>query len=134
MAAASFTGMHLVLHPVFYVTLSTAATLAGQPPGLLDQRGARMLLVKGRLKPGVSIEQAHQEANIIAAELERRLPRHQSRPSASWCNPTSRPEIEERGPSAPGAFMLMTLAAVVLLVACANVAGLLISRAPGADA
>jgi predicted permease len=38
--------------------------------------------------------------------------------------------LDERGPSAPGAFMLLATAFVVLLVACANVAGLLISRAP----
>ena len=128
-APASFTGMHLVLHPVYYVTLATAATLAGQPPGLLDQRGARMLLVKGRLKPGVSIEQAHQEANIIAAELERTYP-DTNRAFGFLVRSDFQARIEERGPSAPGAFMLMTLAVVVLLVACANVAGLLISRAP----
>ena len=128
-APASFTGMHLVLHPVYYVTLATAATLAGQPPGLLDQRDARMVLVKGRLKPGVSIEQAHQEANIIAAELERAYP-DTNRAFGFLVRSDFQARIEERGPSAPGAFMLMTLAAVVLLVACANVAGLLISRAP----
>jgi hypothetical protein len=38
--------------------------------------------------------------------------------------------MEERGPSAPGAIMLITLAVVVLLVACANVAGLLIAVPP----
>ncbi len=128
-APASFTGMHLVLHPAYYVTLATTATLAGQPPGLLDQRDARMLLVKGRLKPGVSIEQAHQEANIIAAELERAHP-DTNRAFGFLARSDFQARIEERGPSAPGAFMLMTLAVVVLLVACANVAGLLISRAP----
>ena len=128
-APATFTGMHLVLHPVYYVTLATAATLAGQPPGQLDQRDARMLLVKGRLKPGVSIEQAHQEANIIAAELERAYP-DTNRAFGFLARSDFQARLEERGPSAPGAFMLITLAFVVLLVACANVAGLLISRAP----
>ena len=38
--------------------------------------------------------------------------------------------LEERGPMAPSAFLLMTLALAVLLVACANVSGLLLSRSP----
>ena len=42
--------------------------------------------------------------------------------------------LEERGPSAPSAFMLLTLAFVVLLVACANVAGLLDEPRTGARA
>ena len=129
-APASFTGMHLVLHPGYYVPLAMTATLAGQPPGgLLDQRGARSVIVKGRLKPGVSIEQAHQEANIIAAQLARAYP-DTNRAFGFLVQSDFQARLEERGPSAPGAFMLMTLAVVVLLVACANVAGLLISRAP----
>jgi predicted permease len=127
---ASFTGMHLVLHPAYYVPLALAATLAGTPPGMLDLREWRSVAVKGRLAPGVSIEQAQQEVDIISAELARAYP-NSNRGFGFLMQTDFRARIEERGPSAPGAVMLLTLAVVVLLVACANVAGLLISRAPG---
>jgi putative ABC transport system permease protein len=124
----SFTGMQLVLHPAYYVPLAMAATFPSTPP-YLEQRNVRSVLVKGRLVPDVSIEQAHQEANIIAAELERQYP-DTNRGFRFLVRSDFRARLEERGPSAPGAFMLISLAVVVLLVACANVAGLLISRAP----
>ena len=129
-APASFTGMYLVLHPAY---LRDAGDDRHCWPAALrdvrDNRGIRSVLVKGRLKPGVSIEQAHEEANIIAAELERTYP-DTNRGFGFLVRSDFRARIEERGPSAPGAAMLLTLAVVVLLVACANVAGLLISRAP----
>ena len=128
-APASFTGTYLVLHPAFYVPLAMTDLLAGSPPDVRDNRGIRSVLVKGRLKPGVSIAQAHEEANIIAAELERTYP-ETNRGFRFLVRSDFRARVEERGPSAPGAAMLLTLAVVVLLVACANVAGLLISRAP----
>jgi predicted permease len=128
-APESFTGMNLVLHPVFYVPLAMTDLLAGSLPGVRDNRGIRSVVVKGRLKDGVSIAQAHEEANIIAAELERAYP-ETNRGFRFLVRSDFAARIEERGPSAPGAAMLITLAVVVLLVACANVAGLLVSRAP----
>jgi predicted permease len=128
-APASFNGTYLVLHPAFYVPLAMTDLLAGSPPNVRDSRGIRSVLVKGRLKPGVSIEQANDEANIIAADLERMYP-ETNRGFRYLVRSDFRARVEERGPSAPGAAMLLTLAVVVLLVACANVAGLLVSRAP----
>ena len=128
-APASFTGMYLVLHPAYYVPLAMTDLLAGSPPNVRDNRAVRSVLVKGRLKPGVTIAQAHEEANIIARELERAYP-ETNRGFGFVVRSDFRARLEERGPSAPGAAMLITLAVVVLLVACANVAGLLISRAP----
>ena len=128
-APASFTGTYLVLHPAYYVPLAMTDLLAGTPVAARDQRSIRSVLVKGRLKPGVSIAQAHEEANIIAADLERTYP-ETNRGFGFLVRSDFAARIEERGPSAPGAMMLLTLAVVVLLVACANVAGLLVSRAP----
>jgi macrolide transport system ATP-binding/permease protein len=125
----SFTGMHLVLHPIYYLPLAMAPALTGATPGLLDARGVRSVTVRGRLVPGVSLEQAQQEVAVIAADLERTYP-DTNKGFQFLVRSDFRARMEERGPSAPGAFMLITLAVVVLLVACANVAGLLISRAP----
>ena len=43
-------------------------------PGEIANRQFRPLIVDGRLKPGVTVEQAQQEMNIIAADLARQFP------------------------------------------------------------
>jgi predicted permease len=128
-APASFTGMHLVLPPHFYVPMAMTPSLAGESPRALEQRQARAIDVRGLLKPGVSVEQATQEAALIAAGLEKAFP-DTNRNIGMMVKTALDARLEERGPSAPSVFTLMTLALVVLLVACANVAGLLLSRAP----
>jgi len=131
-APASFDGMHLALHPVFYVPLAITPALPGSLPNALERRDLRGLTVKARLKDDVSLDQARQEARLIASGLERTYP-ETNRNYGMLVRSDFDARLEERGPSAPSAFMLMTLAFVVLLVACANVAGLLISRAPARE-
>jgi predicted permease len=128
-APASFSGMHLALPPTFYIPLAMSTSLPGAPPRLLEQRNARFLSVRGRLRPGVSLEQARQEVSAIAGGLEQAHP-DTNRNYGLLVKTAFEARLEERGPSAPSSFMLLTLAFVVLLVACANVAGLLMSRAP----
>jgi len=128
-APASFSGMHLALPPAFYIPIAMSSLLAGSPPDLLERRNVRILNVRGRLKPGVSLEQARQEVAAIAGGLEQTYP-DTNRNYGLFVKTAFDARLEERGPSAPTSFMLLTLAFVVLLVACANVAGLLMSRAP----
>jgi ABC-type antimicrobial peptide transport system permease subunit len=128
-APASFTGMHLALPPAFYIPIAMTPSLPGAPPKLLELRNVRGLGVRGRLKSGVSIEQARQEVAAIARGLEQTYP-DTNRNYGLLVKTAFEARLEERGPSAPSSFMLLTLAFVVLLVACGNVAGLLTSRAP----
>jgi predicted permease len=132
-APESFTGMHLVLPPAFIIPIAMQSKMAGAPPStLVDQRNFRYLDVRGRLKPGVSLEQARQEVASIARGLEQTYP-DTNRNFGMLVKTAFQARLDERGPSAPSAFMLMTLAFAVLLVACANVAGLLMSRAPARE-
>jgi predicted permease len=132
-APQSFTGMQLVLPPAFIIPIAMQSKLAGAPPAtLFDQRNFRYLEVRGRLKPGVSLEQARQEVASIARGLEQAYP-DTNRNFGMLIRTAFEARLDERGPSAPSAFMLMTLAFAVLLVACANVAGLLMSRAPARE-
>jgi predicted permease len=131
-APASFSGMHLALPPTFYIPIAMTPSLPGAPPRLLELRNLRGLGVRGRLKPGVSLEQARQEVGAIARGLERTYP-DTNRNYGMIVKTAFEARLEERGPSAPSSFMLLTLAFVVLLVACANVAGLLMSRAPARE-
>jgi predicted permease len=128
-APASFDGMHLALPPAYYVPIAISPSLDRSPVDVLRQRDRRGLDVRGRLKPGVSVEQAREETALIARGLEQAYP-DTNRNYGMVVRSAFNARLDERGPSAPSAFMLLTLAMVVLLVACANVAGLLMSRAP----
>jgi len=128
-APEGFEGMNVALHPAYYIPHVMTAAMPGAIPGALDRRDFRGLTVKGRLKPGVSLAQAREETRLIAANLEQTHP-DTNRGYGLTVKSDFDARLEERGPAAPGAFMLLTLAFVVLLVACANVAGLLMSRGP----
>ena len=125
-----FTGPDQFVMPAFYVPLAMLPRLVPEPAGNpLERREARNLSVKGRLKPGVSVEQASEEVRIIASNLEQRYPAtNRNRGMAVRTEFGAR--VNARPQLAVMAATLIALAIVVLLVACANVAGLLTSRAP----
>ena len=132
-APQTFTGMHLVLPPAFIIPIAMSSRLAGAPPATLtEQRSFRYLEVRGRIKSGVSLEQARQEVASIARGLEQTYP-DTNRNYGMLVKTAFDARIDERGGAAPTAMMLLTLAFAVLLVACANVAGLLMSRAPARE-
>lgn len=128
-APADFDGMHLVLPPAFYVPLTMGPAIVGATPDTLEQRDRRSLEVRGRLRPGVSFRQAQQEVGLLAASLEQAYP-DTNRGYGMLLKTQFDARLDERGRSAPSAFLLLALALVVLLVACANVSGLLLSRSP----
>jgi predicted permease len=128
-APADFSGMRLALPPAYYIPLAMIVALPGYQPDFLDRRNTRFLDVRARLRSGVSLEQAQAETTLTAQALEQAYP-DTNRNYGMLVRTAFQARIDERGPSAPGAFMLLSVAVVVLLVACANVAGLLISRAP----
>jgi predicted permease len=129
-APAGFTGLELVLPGAFYVPLAMmpAFTPPGQPDGLA-QREIRMVNVKARLKPGVSVAQARAEVGQLGVALQQKYPAVNQRQQLIVRTHLESRRVE-RGPAAVAVAMLLVLAVTVLLVACANVAGLLTSRAP----
>jgi predicted permease len=129
-APAEFTGLNGFLRTDFFVPLMMSPQLLTDPKAAsLEARDARNLTLKGRLAPGVSQARAQAEVATIGAALERAYP--ETNKNRRW---NVRSELQARiAQSPPDAMlvaMLATLALAVLLVACANVAGLLTSRAP----
>jgi putative ABC transport system permease protein len=94
-----------------------------------NRRGNHFLNVIGRLKPGVTIEQAQSEmARLMQTWKDEKRSPHLINPKTH--PPLFVPLHEEVVSSArPSVLMLMGAVALVLLIACANVANLLLARA-----
>ncbi len=88
-------------------------------------RGAHFLAAIGRLKPGVSIEQAAAEMKTISERLGTQYPDNSANESAD----TVLLHDQIVGPIRPMLWTLLASVVVVVLIACANVANLLLVRA-----
>jgi predicted permease len=129
-APSEFTGLDQYVRSDFFVPLMMSPRLISDPKARsLEARDARHLSIKGRLRPGVTQAAAQAELTTIAADLERAYPdTNKNRRLAVRTELQAR--MAEDPPDATLIAMLSTLALAVLFVACANVAGLLTSRAP----
>jgi predicted permease len=90
-----------------------------------SNRGNHFLQVVGRLAPGVSLEQALADLKGVAASLEQAYPGEQANRTVAMM--PLRTSIA--GAVRPALVTLMVSVAFVLLIACANVANLLLARA-----
>ena len=95
--------------------------------GNYQDRTDTYLYGMGRLKPGVALEQARAEMQVIAAQLERQYPKDNERIGATVTD--LRAELSRQ--SRMLLFALTGAALCVLLIACANLANLLLARALG---
>src|SRR5262249_51183953 len=83
---------------------------------------------QGRLKPGVAARQAEAELKAIAAQLAREFPR-ENEGMAVGLSPVGLLGSWMRGPILGYSSVLMAVVGLVLLLACANLANLLLARA-----
>ena len=125
-APRGFQGTTLLRSDLWLPISMTAQAIPRNPSGLIS-RGAVWLVMGGRLKDGVSIEQTQSEMTAIAAGLVREFPDDYR----------DKGIVVARSALVPGrvniiaGFMglLMVIVGLVLLIACVNVAGMMLARA-----
>ena len=119
-----------VMPPDFRFTDEHANYLAPIVLNHFQLRGSvRFFTVAARLKPGVTIQQAQSEMNSLCAQLAREFPRHDTAQGQPW---TARVQPIRKalfGFINRPLMLLQGAVLFVLLIACANVAALLLARA-----
>src|SRR5882762_2792490 len=110
--------------PELWTTMSMLRESSDGSPPMTEQRGNDFLQCIARLKPNVSIKQAQANIDTIAAALRQQYPDSNANVGAKIL-----PEVNAMIGSAHSALlMLCAMAACVLVVACVNVANLLLAR------
>jgi len=130
-APPGFQGINTLGGPDLWVPLAMhAQVVSGIFADNWEERRALTFNVVGRLKPGVTMSQGEGELRTIAARLEKQYPTPNAGRSITLlplAQTTVNPNIRRLFVVAGG--LLMTIVGIVLLIACANVANLLLARA-----
>jgi predicted permease len=130
-APQSFTGIDHDVKPSFYIPIAMyTAVQNGAEPDVLMRRNARIFTVKGRLADGAAMNEARQEMQQLASSLAQTYPDTNRNRDLLVKTEFEAYRDVPGGGDTNLVVMLMTLALLVLAIACANVAGLLASRAP----
>ncbi len=104
--------------------------LSGQIKALENNRRFRWLSIAGRLKPGVTVQQAEAAMKTIAAGLEKEYPRdNKGRTVVLFPLNESALGINQRRQFSLAGGILMGVVGLVLLIACVNLANLLLAQA-----
>ena len=129
-APKGFHGVFSFMETQGYLPMSMALVGSEFSKSMLTDRAAGPLLVLARLKPGVSLAKAQSLLGVIARRLSGEHPK--SDPSLSlsaYPQTLARPSPMLHNPIIGVAAFFLALAALVLVLACVNVANLLLARA-----
>jgi putative ABC transport system permease protein len=129
-APKGFGGVFAIFEMDAYLPLNMGPGFGQGPNGFGYYRGVRMLRALGRLNPGVSLAQAQSSFDVAASHLAEQYPADDKGVTVRVI-PEKRarpvPDVSNIVPLVAGSFL--ALATLVLLLACMNVANILLGRA-----
>jgi predicted permease len=133
-APAAFTGVDVGFSPDLWVPISMHQWVRPGADFWFEMRRALLLNIIARLKPGVSMPEAQAQMRTIAKQLEQAYPDVNKERSIALMSLEAAKAQGIAGPNnenlARNVSLLLLIAAVsILLIACANVANLLLARA-----
>jgi macrolide transport system ATP-binding/permease protein len=126
-APATFKGLKFMFHQAFWVPLMMSATL-GTGGDWETERGWARFNLLGRLKPSVTVAQAEADFNRIAEALAQQYPKSNADTKVQIVSERDARILDGTKAFRLGALLALCVASLVLLVACANVANLLLAR------
>ena len=125
-APPGFHGSEIVFAPAFWVPMVDQEQIEGFSG--LNSRAARGSWIIGRLKDGVTVEQAKADLNSVGAYLAKAYPKEDGPTSFMLARPGLIGDMLGR-PVRAFVMALMLLAGLILLAACANLGSLFAARA-----
>ena len=133
-APQGFQGAYAILDSDGYVPLSAAIGSKGMTENSVEQlwtqRGDRSLSLLGRLKSDVSLEQAKASLAVVAQQISERYPAtDKGMKISAFPEKLARPDPDPDNALPKMAAAFTILSALVLLVACFNIANVLLVRA-----
>ena len=133
-AAAGFSGTSIMFGPDIWVPLGMSDTLSNSfanesDTKLADRKGRRLMLI-GRLAPGRTMADANAELAVVSAQFETAFPdeskdRAITAASLPHVGVSTSPMRENLGAVAA---LFFAMSGVVLLIACLNLANMLLAR------
>ncbi|HLY43356.1 MAG TPA: ABC transporter permease [Terracidiphilus sp.] len=133
-APAGFYGVDRGIVSEFWVPLAVAAEVMpdlATDGSITTRRDNQWLMMNGRLKPGVTRKQAEVELNVIKKRLDDTYRKDEKRHDTLTLQTAGGLIAGSATPAFTLMAVLMVVVGLVLLVACANVANLLLARAIG---
>jgi macrolide transport system ATP-binding/permease protein len=126
-APKDFTGTELGYAPEVYVPIMMQSVV--RPGSNLADQDARWLYLIGRLKPGISEQLAVGSVRVLTQQLAQASTTTRLKGVTVVVAPATASHPEMRKAFVPLAILLLVVVGLVLLMACTNVANLLLARA-----